>query len=100
MDMPTWAIGLMVQVCHVGVPCKGITSRPVSGSRAGGMIKWRKCGDENPVERVRSGWNETLDVPLTCGNGDCRRSVERGGYLDTVGVTGSIPVSPTSYIRW
>ncbi|EWM17839.1 hypothetical protein KUTG_08143 [Kutzneria sp. 744] len=49
------------------------------------MIKWRKNGDGNPAERVGSGRNEKLDVPLTCGDGDCRRSAERRYNLDTVG---------------
>ncbi|HEY0501146.1 MAG TPA: hypothetical protein VGD48_35745, partial [Kutzneria sp.] len=63
------------------------------------MIKWRKCGDGNPAERVGGGRNEGLDVPLTSGDGDRRRSAERRCNLDTVGVTGSIPVSPTSMFQ-
>jgi len=63
------------------------------------MIKWRKCGDGNSLERAGNGQAESPEAPLTCGDGECRRSAEGRYNLDTVGVTGSIPVSPTSMFQ-
>src|SRR5690349_11464631 len=64
------------------------------------VIMRRFRGDVNASERGQSRRNLWQQGALTCKKAEDRRSVTRSCTLDTVGVTGSIPVSPTRYKPW
>jgi hypothetical protein len=86
-------------------PSIGFLSPTVAAGRGGVghrfgprfKIGWRFVGDRNAPQRVATGLNEEEQGFVTCWNQHNRWSEDMLiNLFDTVGVTGSIPVSPTS----
>jgi hypothetical protein len=76
------------------------TAAPADRPNASHLIMRRFRGDDNPPQRVPSRHNRSQQGTLTCVYRRSRMSARRFGNFDTVGVTGSIPVSPTRHMRW
>ena len=65
-----------------------------------GADRGSRLGARLGIERKRTAPNRSQHTYADLPESQSRRSAHFLIYVDTVGVTGSIPVSPTSYIRW